>query len=420
MPSKNGYDWSDFNLPPIIDQHSIAKHEVICDYLKRYIRVFTKNPTIEKFRINLIDGFAGGGRYRLPDTSDIVPGSPLLLLRTMKEAEAEVNASGRRKYFQIDANYYFVEIDEAAFRHLEFSLNEHGYSSRDKIKSLKTGFLDALPDIIADIKRRQRSPRNIFILDQYGYKDVPANTIRSIFKEFPKSTEVILTFSTDSLINYMSNDPRYVSLLAKINLEGLLEKPELQSRKDVSRSRLLIEQLLYEEIKEQCGASFLTPFFIVSPKSNRSYWLIHLSSHPTARNEMLLTHWGSQNTFEHHGGDGLNMMLGYNPTLEALANQETFDFYFDDDANKRVIAALLEEIPKYIGRREGLNVQDLIFDTCNNSPATLSQYKEALFTLQSSKILKILTSSNQQRRVADTINFEDQIVISKQLIFLLP
>lgn len=419
MPKKKGYDWSDIANPPELDSHSSVKHEIICEYLRRYIAVFTKNPTIDRFRINIIDGFAGGGRYRSPVNSEILPGSPILILRAMRLAEAEINAADRRKPFVLDATYYFVEIDGGAIEHLNFALAEAALGSNEKIHVLHDDFLKALPKICNDVKRKSRKPRNIFILDQYGYKDVPPAVLRQLFKTFPSGTEVVLTFSTDSLINYMSDTPGYVRALEKLNLDGILKHPDLQNATEVKHCRLLIEQLLYAEIQSQCGASFLTPFFIVSQKSNRAYWLIHLSSHPTARNEMLLTHWQSQNAFEHHGGEGLNMMLGYNPTFEAIANQQTFDFIFDDDAERRVVNALLEDIPEFLAKSDVFTVQDLVFKTCNKSPATLAQYKEALLKLQQAKVIQILTPQGKMRRAAPAIQFEDNLLVTNQLYFTL-
>lgn len=418
MPKKNGYDWSDLSAPPILDDHSSVKHEIICDYLRRYISVFTKNPIIDNFKINIIDGFAGGGRYRSPVSSEIIPGSPLLLMQTLQSSEAEVNANGRRKPFVLDATYYFVEIDKRAIEQLRFALSESEFPV-EKVHVLHGDFLKLLPKICTDIKSRSKKPRNIFILDQYGYKDVPPHVLRSLFETFPAGTEVILTFSTDSLINYMSNKSGIAKTLKRLDLDGILKHPDLQDAIEIKQSRLLIEQLLYSEIQSQCGASFYTPFFIVSRKSNRAYWLIHLSSHPTARNEMLLTHWGSQNAFEHHGAEGLNMMLGYDPTFEAVKDQRVFDFVFDDNADKRVLNALTEEIPKFLSSSELFTVQDLIFKTCNNSPATLSQYKSALFGLQQTKALKILTANGNVRRSPSSISFEDQLLVTNQLYFLL-
>lgn len=415
VPKKNGYDWSDISCPPNIDPHSVVKHEIICAYLKRYIGVLTQDPRVDTLRLNLIDGFAGGGRYLCTKSKNIIPGSPIRLMQTVIEEEAKIKCL-RTKPFSIQASYYFSEIDKGAYLQLQHALEEHQLDHVPRVNMFNQPFLNVLPNMISDISSRTRkgNPRNIFLLDQYGYKDVPFAIISEIFRKYPKNTEVVLTFSTDALINYFSDNPNFSKSLERINLENLLKHPDLQNSVEISQSRLLIEQILYEEIQSQCGASFYTPFFIRSEESNRSYWLIHLSSHPKARNEMLLTHWDYQNKCIHHGLPGLNMMLGFDPTMEALQKQDTFDFYFDESADDSVLDSLIKDIPKMLILDKHLSVQDLLFSTCNNSPATYGQYQQALFKLQQSKDISILNSNNSIRRTSNSISLDDSIVLSPQ------
>ncbi|WP_028884989.1 three-Cys-motif partner protein TcmP [Teredinibacter turnerae] len=419
MPSKQGYDWSDINSPPILEDHSVIKHKIVSDYLERYLDVVTINPRVNPLRINFVDGFAGGGRYRSEEDGSIVDGSPLVLLKTVKSAEAKINLT-RSKEFSIDANYYFSEIDSCAIRQLEYALKENGYENSTNIKIFNQPFLNVAPSIFQEISSRSRShPKNIILLDQYGYKDVPFEFIKQIFTRFPVNTEVILTFATDCLINYFADTPSYRKALENMSLENLLESPDLQGEVEIKQARLLIEQLLYDEIKGQCGAQFYTPFFIASRESNRAYWLIHLSTHPTARDQMLLTHWDAKNDCVHHGKPGLNMMLGYKPALEAARDQMFLEFGFDSPADELVTKALLNEIPSFIESSSIVTVQDLIFKTCNNSPATLEQYKNSLFELQqSAKAIKIRTRQGNIRRSANAISFEDGIEVNMQMILL--
>lgn len=137
MPSKEGYDWTDLNLPPVLEDHSIVKHEIIGRYLNRYIDVVTSNPRVNPLRINLVDGFAGGGRYRKAGSQSIVDGSPLVLIKAVEEAEARINTI-RNKPFKINARYYFSEIDQDACRQLEFALGEHGYSTGSELPTVFT------------------------------------------------------------------------------------------------------------------------------------------------------------------------------------------------------------------------------------------------------------------------------------------
>lgn len=62
--TRRHYDWR--NGPAEIEQHSIAKHEVLRAYLARYFETLASQPQIDNFRLTLVDGFAGGGLYVLP------------------------------------------------------------------------------------------------------------------------------------------------------------------------------------------------------------------------------------------------------------------------------------------------------------------------------------------------------------------
>lgn len=69
------------------------------------------------------------------------------------------------------------------------------------------------------------------------------------------------------------------------------------------------------------------------------------------------------------------MMLGFRPALEAARDQLLFEFGFDSPADELAIQSLMREIPHFIESKATSTVQDLVFETCNNSPATLEQYK---------------------------------------------
>jgi len=86
----------------------MVKHDLVRDYLGRYVQVLLSNPRIETLTLSIVDGFAGGGEYRSLNVMDYVDGSPLLALQTITEAEVRLNI-GREKPRRIDAEYFFVE-----------------------------------------------------------------------------------------------------------------------------------------------------------------------------------------------------------------------------------------------------------------------------------------------------------------------
>ena len=57
------YAWHVGSPPPKIDPHSLVKHQLVSDYLARYIQVLMSNYLIDKLTLSIVDGFAGGGEY---------------------------------------------------------------------------------------------------------------------------------------------------------------------------------------------------------------------------------------------------------------------------------------------------------------------------------------------------------------------
>src|SRR5689334_22119225 len=121
------FQWIVGEAPPKILAHSKVKHSLIVDYLKRYIRTLTADPRQDVFRLTLVDGFSGGGLYTDSGSSGIVPGSPLLMLQTIREAQVEAQV-GRRKPFHLQARYFFVERDPQTFAFLKHTLEQSEFS----------------------------------------------------------------------------------------------------------------------------------------------------------------------------------------------------------------------------------------------------------------------------------------------------
>jgi three-Cys-motif partner protein len=124
------YIWQPGGTPPDIDPHSRAKHEVLAGYLRRYIEVVTANRRMDVLRMTLVDGFAGGGEYREPETRAVVPGSPLIMIDAMADAAAALVAQQRRKQLHLDVRYIFVEKEPSTAAYLSGNLTSRGHGAR--------------------------------------------------------------------------------------------------------------------------------------------------------------------------------------------------------------------------------------------------------------------------------------------------
>lgn len=415
------YNWGLGGDKAIIQQHSIAKHEVLRAYLVKYLQTLVSSPRQEVFRLTLVDGFAGGGVYRHATTGEEVLGSPFVMLEAVKEAEYLINQS-RRKKVHLLIDYFFIEQNPTTVEFLKHQLIARGYQDKigESIFILNARFQEKSADIVEFIKNKGRAARAIFLLDQYGYKEVPAHLIRSILKEL-QGSEVILTFAVDSFLNYAGDNQITRSLLERIGVPNLLRGRTFE---DIKRSekdwRLFIQGCLYRDLVDACGAGYYTPFFIRSTKGHGDYWLLHLSQRHRARDVMTSIHWEKNNYFIHYGDAGLDMfhMLGYSPEKDVSYTRQPeldFGFCFDEPAKKASIDALSEQIPELIyPDADGMSFGELFASTCNKTPASAQIYREAIEVLIKHKVIEVISPSGSVRRSGNRINDNDQVLPPKQ------
>lgn len=420
MPKKH-YSWN--NGPAVIDQHSVAKHRILESYLAEYFRTLVSSPHQDELRLTLVDGFAGGGVYHHRDTRELLLGSPFICLNATKEAELYINQD-RKKPVVFKVSYFFIEAERSAAEHLKHALveREYGHLLNDTIFLKQAPFQDEVNGIIAYIRKKSpRNGRSIFVLDQYGYKEVPTSLIRKIFQNLP-SAEVILTFGVDALLNYAS-DAMTQRLLDQIGLPEVLQGKTFQEIKESEKDwRLYIQSALYAQLVGATGARHYTPFFIRTERGHGDYWLVHLSQHPRARDVMTQVHWRNSNHFIHYGGPGLDMfqMVGYDPRMDsAVKGQSEFGFCFDNIARDMSVQALMTQIPRLVYAHDaGMSFGELYVATCNGSPASADIYREATGRLVALGELEVRSPDGTSRRSPQQISNQDQIVAPKQSRFI--
>lgn len=417
--AKKHYDWSS-DSPADIEQHSIAKHEILKAYLISYVQTLISSPFQEELKLTLVDGFSGGGIYKHSVTKELIYGSPIIMLDAIKEADFLINKE-RRKKIELKVDYFFVDSNKSACNCLRHVLTEKGYGgSIDKSIFICQSTFDSQANNIVEFidKKSLRSKRAIFLLDQYGYAEVPVPFIRKIFSTLP-GAEVILTFNVAAFLTYASDNKLTQNLLNRVGIPNALRGRSIE---DIKRSekdwRLFIQSCLYQELVLNCGARYYTPFFIRSSNGHGDYWLVHLSQHHRARDVMTQIHWQKNNYFIHYGNPGLNMfsMVGYIPERDGgYTGQQELGFCFDDPAQEASIDALLHEIPHLVyARDEGISFGELFSTTCNNSPASAEIYRKAIAQLIELKEVEVISQNGAQRKSPNAIHDKDQITAPRQ------
>lgn len=417
MAQKKHYDWIIGGPLPEIGLHSFAKHKIFDAYIAAYIRTLTKSHLARRLKLTLVDGFCGGGRYIMG--TDEVDGSPLRMLASVERAQTELDAA-RARGLEIDAEFVFVDANP---NHVEFLLEvlrQRGYASRiGKVIHIHISrFEDVSDEIIRRIQAKGRAHRSLFFLDQYGWSAVTFQTIRRIMASL-QNPEVVLTFMVDHLVNLLNDKMIDTASMSAIDLTRGDVKEMLQMKEQRGWKRL-IQNTLYEHIQQNTGADYYTPFFI-HPEggSNRDYWLLHLSRHHQAREEMGKIHWQLENTFEHFGRAGFNS-LGFVPGADVRDGM--LDFGFNDDARTRSETAVVDQLAQMLHARaaagDPLLTKKLLFSAnCNETPVISSIVDASLVTLREARDIRIIGPDGAIRRSATQFGWDDRIELVESPTF---
>ena len=76
------FQWAPEGPPPPIEPHSKAKLTVLRKYLNAYFDKLNIYPQREDFKLDLVDGFAGGGTFQ--EGNETLSGTPLIMLEEVE------------------------------------------------------------------------------------------------------------------------------------------------------------------------------------------------------------------------------------------------------------------------------------------------------------------------------------------------
>ncbi|HGM8069773.1 three-Cys-motif partner protein TcmP, partial [Pseudomonas aeruginosa] len=223
---KYRWDWATQTFPTI-DPHSKIKHQIIDDYIQAYIDVLMRNQQMPLLGLSIVDGFSGGGIYN-DSAGGHHFGSPVIALEAIQESEVRNNV-GRIKYRPICSQHHFVDVKPKNTACLHAVLASRGHQARigQDIHLHTAEFTKALPAIAQSLKAFGKSERVLFLLDQYGYGDVPFGQIKWIFQHL-SNAEVLLTFNVDFLITYLADRHANRKAIASIGLEQYVPWEQLR------------------------------------------------------------------------------------------------------------------------------------------------------------------------------------------------
>lgn len=406
--SKKGFDWEKgVNL----DDHSKRKHKILREYFRNYLITRCRIPQQEKFRLAMVDGFAGAGRY-----TDGSPGSPLILIDVLRQTFAEINierAAHGMRTLAFEVLLICNDFSEDAVGRLRINLAPLLAEITDTEPNLfvtvdfhNQSFDELFPEIKSRIQS-QRFGNVLFNLDQEGYTDVRDSVIEDILHTW-KSAEVFLTFMIKTLLTYLSTDesknrarvsnPELMSkIYASLDDEGtVLSKDEFLGN---------AERLVFENFKQL--APFASPFSIHNP-DGWQYWLMHFANSFRARqvyNDILHRNSSMQ---AHFGRSGLRM-LSFNPVNEGTL------YLFDEDSRSKARKDLYDDIPRMItDHGDALDVMSFFSAAYSETPAHSDDINEMIIK---NPDVEVITASGGERRAPNAIRTDDTLKLKNQTSF---
>ncbi len=420
MASDDKHLWQIGSPPPILDRHSQTKHNIIEDYVRRYVLKLMAQANIPELRLSLIDGFCGGGSY-LTEEGGIADGSPLLMMRAVREARMFLNHE-RRIPRNINVDFVFVDILQDTTNHLRHWLaarqQENAIDLLDfnRVRVITNSFFAELPNIIDGIQKRKKGEHAIFVLDQYSYKNIPFPEISGILKTL-KGAEVIMTFNVDNLTTYLSDRAANRKPLETIGLDKYVPWEQIKILKATQKRewRRILQRHLAHGIKCESGAEFMTLFFVKPHGTNSwGYWLIHLSNHYRAHEVMKSLHWEHATDFGHELEPGI-FEFGYNANRDSeYTGQETFEFGAPQ-SKESCIDGVREHFGKQIfSLNTPVRIGELFQGCVGQSTAAEIHLLEATKQLHSSKDIVIVSKDGALRRPSKTYQLDDVIEASRQ------
>ena len=156
--------WVPGSPPPSIEEHSLAKLGVLRSYVSDYIDRLCGGSRRDVFKLDLVDGFSGGGLFL--ENGIEVSGTPLIMLEEAQAAYTRLNGK-RVKPLHFDLKFHFVDIAPDHTRYLRRVLSKREFNiPKHEVKIYDGSFEGVVGTIISDIKRRQpRAGRALFLLE---------------------------------------------------------------------------------------------------------------------------------------------------------------------------------------------------------------------------------------------------------------
>jgi three-Cys-motif partner protein len=392
-----------------LEEHTRRKHKILREYLARYLAVRCAFPQQSKFRLAIVEGFAGGGRYKGGE-----PGSPLIFIEELRAATERFNLKRKDEGMAtLDIECFLIlnDAEPGTIAILKNNVEPIVAAIRADVPRLhlQTAYFnkpfDALYPEITALLAQGRYQNVLFNLDQYGHSDVRLSNLADITATF-NSAEIFYTFGILSLLAFLAkSDP---ALLRKqLGFLGVIDADLSPLESQLSRGEWLgaAERIVFESVGS-C-AQYVSTFSIHNPEGWR-YWLIHLANNYRARQEYNNVLHQNSSMQAHFGRSGLNM-LSYDPRHEGSL------YLFDVSGRANAKSQLLDDIPRLVTEfGDAIAIEQFYGTIYKLTPAHAEEIHAAIIE---SPDLDVTTEGGGERRSPNAIRVGDTLRMKRQRTF---
>lgn len=410
MSTKKKYEWSaDGSQLPDIPAYAKTKHLVLQEYVRNWIEVLCGHGAHGVQRVTLVDGFCGGGMYK--DGEQLWEGSALRMIRMVEEGLKTVQE--RKPWHKLEPEFIFIDNNIEHTKCLELQLRKAGlekYFHSGKCHIITNSFESELDTCLDKI--RKRKAYSFFFLDPFGLAATP--TVVGKIMALGKS-EVLFTHMLSGLVRILERTDRvHVKTFQEFEVDefykGLANQRDFLSRQGFLRNQGL---LLY---RQKSNVEYAWTFAIMEGIKTVLYYLIHLSSNPTALEVMkkTLVKYNNLEYQYHYGVYGLGFR-----ELEFFEDNLT-TYNIGEQNRETCLNTLREEqvIPNVYNSQNGITFEELYINTMQENPALLEDYIDVIYQLSVEKDVKIIRDGKITR--ARNRNPQDIIIRAKDKPLLIP
>ncbi|MBF6422605.1 three-Cys-motif partner protein TcmP [Nocardia farcinica] len=307
------------SLPTVWSQppHTKVKHDILVRYLAAWFGIFGSSP--HHNAVNVLDGFAGPGRYENGE-----PGSPVLALNTLLDHQSFGSFDATRFTF------VFNEWDPQRFASLQAVLadtsaaktpwppNVRVHESNENFQVLAQQMLDSIGP------GKRLAPTFAFI-DPFGYRDVPMSTIRELVSH--RSCELFIYFDFNSVNRFATAgnvDGHFSALFGCDDFKHA--PPEGPARAQ------FIHDLYSRQLRKECAFAHVCSFRLINSTGHTISYLYFCTRDDQAYDKMKQAMWALAPS----GNYGFDDRLADQPML------------FEDEANT---APLQDELAQHFAGR---------------------------------------------------------------------